>query len=530
MKYLFLILLTLTSTWTLANQPTIAAESVAIVYNSKSTESKELAEYYAKARNIPAENLIGIATSENGKISRNEYITTIQDPLRKHFNDNGWWQLQNSRDGFKLASANKIKLLVCMRGIPYGIEQDASVVAKADAQANAALTKYNCASVDSELAILSIHDFPLYQPHANKYFQQDTSFSKLDAPYYMLVGRIDDKSLDNCKRMIDDAIAVEKTGLLGMCYLDLAKKGSGYVLGDNWIENIEKKSWAEGIPTTIDKNKDTYLTNYPMRDVALYFGWYTTHRNGPFLNPNFRLKKGSVAVHLHSFSASSLRHPTAHWTGPIMAAGAAATVGNVYEPYLGGTHHFDILHDRLLKGYTLVEAASMSMPLLSWQSVVIGDPLYRPFLNDGGSENLSKDDKLYQAVKIGLQAWQDDEDLLSRKFRTAAQKIKEGRYYEIIGLFKRFKGKHDEAKLFFSSADKLYLGDADKTRVRLHMIDMLRESGQKDQAFLAARILNEEIKGTPEQKTVLSIMNILSPPPPPKAKPNKQTPEPSKPK
>lgn len=523
MKFLYLTLLYLTASWTSASQPSIPVDSVAIIYNSASAESKELAEYYAKARNIPAENLIGLATSQKGKISRTEYASTIQDPLRKHFNDKDWWQLQDS-GGFKLAGSNKIKVLVTMRGIPYGIEQDPNYRGPTDTKTNAALAKYNCASVDSELAILSIHDYPLNQPHSNKYFKADTTFSSATLPYYMLVGRIDDKDIKNCKRMIDDAIEVEKTGLLGMCYLDLALKGSGYVLGDNWIQNIEKKSWAEGIPTTIEKTKDTYLTNYPMKDVALYFGWYTTHKNGPFLNPNFKLKKGSVAVHLHSFSASNLRNPNSNWTGPIMAAGAAATVGNVYEPYLDGTHHFDILHDRLLKGYTLVEAASMSMPLLSWQSVVIGDPLYQPYKNNG-APNQSKDDKFYQAVKIGLKTWQNDEDLLSRKFRTAAQRIKEGRYYEIIGLFKRFKVKNQEAALFFSSAEKLYLGDADKTRVKLHMIDMLRESGQKDQALLAARILHQEIKGTPEEKTVVSIMNILSPPPPPKAKPNKQIPK-----
>lgn len=43
------------------------------------------------------------------------------------------------------------------------------------------------------------------------------------------------------------------------------------------------------------------------------------------------------------------------------------TVGNVYEPFLGACHRFDIFVDRLLDGYTVAEASWMSMPVLSWQ-------------------------------------------------------------------------------------------------------------------------------------------------------------------
>jgi len=51
------------------------------------------------------------------------------------------------------------------------------------------------------------------------------------------------------------------------------------------------------------------------------------------------------------------------------------TLGNVYEPYLQMTHHFDIFQTRLLAGHTVVEAAYMALPVLSWQNVVLGDPL-----------------------------------------------------------------------------------------------------------------------------------------------------------
>ena len=83
--------------------------------------------------------------------------------------------------------------------------------------------------------------------------------------------------------------------------------------------------------------------------------------------------------HLHSFSASDFKIPGRGWSSALLEKGADVTVGNEYEPFLGACHRFDIFADRLLDGYTVAEATWMSMPVLSWQGVVFGDPLYRPY-------------------------------------------------------------------------------------------------------------------------------------------------------
>ncbi|MFT5905684.1 MAG: hypothetical protein ACI9E1_001284 [Cryomorphaceae bacterium] len=524
MKYLSLLALIVSNLFALATKPTIPREAVAVIYNSTMPESKELAEYYASQRQIPAENLIGLPLSKKGKITRKEYQDSLENPLRKHFTDKGWWDLQFTNDGVRLATRNKIQVLVSMYGVPYGVENDRSVKLPAG-QKPSAFTKLNCAALDSELAVLSVHGFPIYQPLPNKYFKKDIPFSQAGTPFYMLVGRIDADSLATCKRMIDDAIETEKTGLWGMAYLDLAKKGASYKMGDDWITEIEGQNWKLGIPTTIDKNKDTYLTNYPMKDTAMYFGWYTRNVNGPFINPDFKFKKGAVAVHLHSFSASNLRNPKREWVGPLIHKGAAATVGNVYEPYLGGTHHFNILHDRLTQGYTLIESAYMSVPLLSWQNLVIGDPLYQPYLHLDGTGIEAKEDKFYRACSVAYKAWGKDIPTLVRKLRSAGHKTNDGRYFEVVGLFRRYQGEFLEASMFFSSAQKMYLLDFDKTRNVIHAVDMLIEDGQKAKAITACKAVLIKIKGTPEAKTVQSKLNILSPPPPPPAKPKKKNPQ-----
>ena len=65
---------------------------------------------------------------------------------------------------------------------------------------------------------------------------------------------------------------------------------------------------------------------------------------------------------------------------PLLAKGATATMGCVYEPYLGATPDVAVFAARwLFHGFTFGEAAYAAQPVLSWQTTVVGDPLYRPF-------------------------------------------------------------------------------------------------------------------------------------------------------
>ncbi len=88
---------------------------------------------------------------------------------------------------------------------------------------------------------------------------------------------------------------------------------------------------------------------------------------------------GAFAYHLHSFSATTVRSMTRGWVGPLLGKGATATMGCVYEPYLAGTPDMAVFTARFLySGFTFGEAAYASQPVLSWQTTVVGDPLYHP--------------------------------------------------------------------------------------------------------------------------------------------------------
>jgi tetratricopeptide (TPR) repeat protein len=54
-------------------------------------------------------------------------------------------------------------------------------------------------------------------------------------------------------------------------------------------------------------------------------------------------------------------------------------MGCVYEPYLQFTPNVAFFLEAFTSGYTFGEAAWASQLALSWQTTVIGDPLYQPF-------------------------------------------------------------------------------------------------------------------------------------------------------
>ncbi len=497
----------------------INAQRVGVIYNSTVPESRELAEAYARARNIPATNLIPLSPPDKGTITREEYNTHIRDPLRKHFSVKGWWKLQKQADGVTLPVQKNIDVLVTTRGIPFRISRKA--LAEGEPVPKQQFGKANEAAVDSELVMMGVSTLPIGGYLQNKFFESKTSFAEANLPYLFLVGRLDGPSWEDCHRLYQDAIETEKTGLWGMCYLDLSGRNPE---GDKWINNIGIRNKLLGIPYVIDTHKLCYPAKYPMSDAALYYGWYAQERNGPLLNPDFRFKKGAIAMHLHSFSGTQLRQSNKKWSGPIIAAGAAGTIGNVYEPYLGLTHRFDILHAALLKGHTLVEAAHMSIAALSWQGMVIGDPLYRPFLHfENITGELSEADRPYRLLRAAAGEWIDEPAKYTEKLSAAATQMKSGIVFESLGLREARLKNYAEAQKYYISAINNFSKDrASQLRNNLHIIEMARTAKLTDQAVSRLKDLKKAYNDLPEIAAVDSLITQLNPPAPKPTPPGKK--------
>ena len=486
---------------------------IAIVYRKESDESKKLAMSYAQKRNVPLDNLVGLSLPEEETISREDYDNQLREPLIAHFDEKGWWQRKKDVNETLVPVQARIRCILLIKGVPLRIARSSEQKENKPEQ-----LKQDEASVDSELVYFGLTPAPISGPLNNPYFQKETGALDTRLGPIFLTCRLDAASFKTCERVLTDSLATEKTGLWGFAYLDHALKGKNFEIGDDWLREIGLKNFEVGIPTITQRYRDTYPTNYPMGQAAYYYGWYTGKANGPFLNPKMKLQPGAIAVHLHSFSATSLRHPKKRWVAPLLEKGAAASLGNVFEPYLTPTHHFNIFHDRLLKGYSLVEAAHMALPVHSWQSIVVGDPLYRPGLAyQIKSKNLPEDHRDFRAFRLGIEQWAGQPDTLVTKLRSAAARMGSGVIYEAMGLRLLEENKTEEAKAFFNSASKNYLGAPDKLRQSLHLIDIARQQGNKTLALELIDEAKERFGNIPETKSLVGLRNILNPPPPPPA-------------
>jgi uncharacterized protein (TIGR03790 family) len=111
--------------------------------------------------------------------------------------------------------------------------------------------------------------------------------------------------------------------------------------------------------------------------AALYCGWYSL---GRYID-SFRWSKGAIGYHIASDECSTLKGISGQgWCLKMLEKGVVATIGPVYEPYAQGFPLPDIFFGNLLEGYmSLGEYYLVSLPYLSWQMVLIGDPMYQPF-------------------------------------------------------------------------------------------------------------------------------------------------------
>jgi uncharacterized protein (TIGR03790 family) len=353
----------------------VAAQRVLVVYNENEPESKPLATYYAEKRGIPADHLCGLRIRNAEVITRQEFENQIREPLRQFIADRQFL--------VKIAGEtvdNKLDYLALIYGVPLRIEEDRTSKEKYPSNMPAPYRR-NEASVDSELTTLPGPTTRLTGWLPNPFF--NSSSPHFEAPWnntMLLVARLDGPDPATVRRMIDDAIATEKYGLLGRCYFDARNTTEpGYRAGDSWIQESYRLFQAAGYECELENTEALFPEEFPMTDAAVYAGWYAGTVTGPFQRADFQFRRGAVAYHLHSASATTVRTRTAFWVGPLLAKGATAAFGNVREPYLDLTPHLDIFFRRLLAGATFAEAGWASQRGLSWQTTFVGDPLYRPF-------------------------------------------------------------------------------------------------------------------------------------------------------
>lgn len=375
-RWIGLLLLALTAAR--AADSDLAARLI-ILANSRQPESVALAHFYADSRGVPAANILALPLPETETVTWREFIDQVYQPVQDELYRRGWIEGTASslvdrigRKRYAFSNQN-ISYLVTCRGVPLRVANDPTLL-PADSKFAAQFNR-NESAVDAELSLLATGNYDVTGLLNNPLYAQDGRLS-LDAAQVIKVTRLDGPTWAEARHLVASALAGERRGVIGRYYVDLRGPHSD---GDDWLGAAQRQLDALGFDGDVEDTGATMAATARCDAPAFYFGWYTGEVDGPFAAPDFAFAPGAVALHIHSFSAATLHSATAGWCGPLVARGVAATVGNVFEPYLQLTHRPDMLLRALARGRNFGDAAYYALPVLSWQAVAIGDPLYRPF-------------------------------------------------------------------------------------------------------------------------------------------------------
>jgi uncharacterized protein (TIGR03790 family) len=368
-----------------------AGDEVIVVYNKRAPESKALAYYYARQRHVPAGQVFEADLPNTDEISRADYRDGLEQRLAKALEGRKLWHVGSvtvpaatNHPGRveRRVLSSRIRYAVLCYGVPLRIADDPNLT-EGGVERMPAEFRRNGAAVDSELALLPLleekHRLSGWLP--NPVYGVTNAAAVNPTNGVLIVARLDGPSPAIARGLVDKAIEAETHGLWGRAYFDLRNTTvPALKRGDEWIRAASEICRRLGLETVVDENEGTFPAGFPMSHIAIYLGWYDEDVSGPFAQPAVEFMPGAFAYHLHSFSARSLRLTDRSWVGPLLAKGATISMGCVAEPYLEYTPNLATFVGRLVySGFTFGEAAYASQRALSWQTTVVGDPLYRPY-------------------------------------------------------------------------------------------------------------------------------------------------------
>ena len=383
-------------------------DEILIIANGDIAQSVQLARYYCSQRLAPKENILTLQLGKrlDNEISRDDYNKKIAEPIRRKLLDPEFFKIKC------LLTTYGVPIKVGGRGMLKGCEKELQQLKQQLDEQKKLLNKNGQgpveiskeqrqeieqqiiiiqgridriegretdASVDSELAMVLSGDYELYRWQINALAHRLLATNSRT----LMVSRLDGPSFEIAKGLIDKAIRAEKKGLIGTAYIDCrfsgAEKNKPDPLSQKYDRSLlelaqmlrERTSLAvveEKTPALFEPN------NCP--DTAIYFGWYSLQK----YVDSFKFVDGAIGIHIASWEAVNLRDAESRqWCPAMLTRGAAATIGAVAEPYLSAFPDPKNFAASLLDGNCLAEAYARTNPFNSWQMVLIGDPLYKPF-------------------------------------------------------------------------------------------------------------------------------------------------------
>ena len=349
-----------------------SGQQVAIVINESSPDSVRVGEYYARQRGVPPTNVIRIRTSTEDLIDRATFRREVEQPIVD--------ALSSAR------LQDQILYIVLTKGIPLRVEGTSG-------------RDGTTASVDSEVTLIyrrMVGSTVLTRgPIANPYHLESRTltdarrFTHRDHDIY-LVTRLDAFTAAEAMALVDRCAAPSSTG-----HVVLDQRGTvANRLGDGWLEAAANALVSEGHSNRVVVGDSPALPAHA--DVFGYYSWGSADPQNRRRTVDMTFVPGSVAAGFVSTNARTFREPPPHWSpteqadksawfagssqsliGDLIRQGVSGAAGHVSEPFLQGVVRPEILFSAYLSGFNLAESFYLALPQLSWQTVVVGDPLCR---------------------------------------------------------------------------------------------------------------------------------------------------------
>jgi uncharacterized protein (TIGR03790 family) len=340
-----------------------SGDSVLLVANRNDSVSRMVADYYARRRTVPASHLCLLDTTADETIDWHTYIRQIETPVGDCLRRQGL--------------VDKVIYIVTTLGVPLRIDGMGGSMQKSEQS-----------SVDSELTLLYA------KLHGNRFDRAgvvpNPFFGKRDSPFrhdrfpIYLVTRLAANDWDDVKAMIDRALAARNRGVF---VIDSSSPASGD--GNNWL-----RAAALLLPAGRVVLDDTPNVLYNRRDVIGYASWGSNDGGRKQRWLGFAWLPGAIMTEFVSTNARTMKPPPPAWnlatyndrehwyagspqslSADYIHEGATGASGNVYEPYLTGCVRPEYTLPAYAQGRNLAESYYLGMPFLSWQGVVLGDPL-----------------------------------------------------------------------------------------------------------------------------------------------------------
>jgi uncharacterized protein (TIGR03790 family) len=353
----------------IAAQSNVNYNDVAVIFNSNSPASIEIANYFKQKRNIPEINMIEVNTSTDEEINDSTFNDYLEQ-VKSYITSNNL--------------TNTLNYLVTTKGCPLKVSRFED-------------DQNNCnASVESEFMLMlsgnesvigsctSFNELSTGNFLTNPYFQQVSNFSKSVYDIY-LVTRLDAYTVEQVLEMIDKSgpnVYVNKSEVLFV--LDQAVNFSGNPLNNALSATnslLSNRNWL-----VLFNNDSVFVTD--QENVMGYASWGSNDAHAGLFSENAKPRNtwhnGSLAETHVSTSARSFQPGTEYGQSLIadlIDEGVSGVKGYVYEPFVIAIASSDILFERYTRMnnqgnpiYNLAESFFSASRMISWKDVVIGDP------------------------------------------------------------------------------------------------------------------------------------------------------------